>query len=104
MKIASAMVVLVGVCGAASAECRLDKVIGYTLLEKTSVRATFEGCEHDRLIEFDNGTTLRCAEYSYHYAYRPDSYIFAKKIAYSGRDWIDVKVCIDGEFFDMRPR
>ena len=38
---------------------------------KTNVAGTFEGCNFDVRINFDNGLIFACQTYKYHYAYRP---------------------------------
>lgn len=39
---------------------------------KTKVDGAFEGCEHDKIIPFENGLAFECREYGYKYAYRAD--------------------------------
>jgi hypothetical protein len=41
----------------------------------------------------DDSVGLRCSDYNYDYAYRPDAYIFTSGMS--------IKVCIDGELMDM---
>ena len=89
---------------AARAECDLDDVVGYTLVEKKTVdrwvdederEDGFSGCSHGRLIIFTDNTAVVCAEYGYQYAYRPDAYIFT--------DGSDLKMCVDDDLYDVRP-
>ena len=88
----------------ALAECDLDDVVGYTLLASKTIEGRidegqreddFEGCDFDRIIVFTDGTGVRCATYSYSYAYRPDAYIFSNGIS--------MKMCVDDEYYDVRP-
>ena len=76
---------------------------GWTVAAVTTVRGDFEGCDHDKLIRFDNGWLLTCAEYSYSYSYRPDAVIFVKAIDFRGRSYWMVKALIDDEFYEMEP-
>lgn len=100
-----AFLVAASLCAQPALSCdELDEVVGYTLVAHTNVRGSFEGCDHDKLIEFDNGWILRCSEYGYSYAYHPDAFIFAKRITYQGRTLTILKVCIDDEMYDMRER
>ena len=88
----------------ALAACDLDRVVGYTLAARKTVVAKIEndqredgftGCSYNRILVFDDNTGLRCAEYNYHYAYRPEAFIFVN--SYS------IKACIDGEMMDLQP-
>jgi len=88
----------------AFAACRLNRVVGYTLVAAKTVVAKiengnredgFSGCSYGRILVFDDNTGLRCAEYNYEYAYRPDAFIFIR----GG----DIKVCIEGYLYDMNP-
>ena len=87
----------------AFAECDLDDVVGYTLVDKKTVVGYIEdgkredgytGCSYGRILVFQDGTGVSCADYNYDYAYRPDAYIFM-----SGSS---IKVCIDDEMIDVR--
>jgi hypothetical protein len=90
-------------CANANWESELRRLKGYTLLEVATVtgsidrdgkrKDSFEGCEHGRKIIFDYNKTLTCNTYSYHYAYRPDAFIFVKN-----GDFIMI---IDGDSYDM---
>ncbi len=39
---------------------------------KTNVADTFEGCDYNKKIFFDNGLVFECRTYSYTYSYRPE--------------------------------
>lgn len=86
------------------ARCQLDRLVGYTLAAKKTVVAYIEdgkridgfiGCTYGRILVFDDNTGVRCAEYSYNYAYRPDAFIFLRGSS--------IKACIDDQFFDVAP-
>jgi hypothetical protein len=52
-----------------------EKISGVILdgsVRRTKVSDTFEGCDYDKRIEFDNGLVFVCQSYGYAYAYRPD--------------------------------
>ena len=55
----------------ASCDRALRRMEGWTIVKVTQIRGTFEGCESDRLIEFVDGTTLRCSSFGYQYGYMP---------------------------------
>jgi hypothetical protein len=83
------------------ASCSWDRVIGYTLVAKKTVAASiqddkredeFSGCEFNRILVFDDNTGIRCTGYAYHYAYRPDAYLFVSTTR--------IMACIDGEWFE----
>lgn len=82
----------------------LKDLEGWTIVAVRTVDGTFEGCDHDKLIEFTDGTELRCGEYGYHYAYRPEAVIFAKSSEFGGESYVAVKMMVEDEVFDMRGR
>ena len=68
---------------------------GYGVIDETSVADDdFDGCDHGKVIAFDNGLKFKCSEYNYHYSYNPDVYIL-KHVQYN-----DYKVVIDNEKFE----
>jgi hypothetical protein len=89
----------------AFADCKLDYLIGYTLIASKTIdgyveqgkrKDDFEGCDFDRIIVFDDNTGVRCTSYSYSYSYRPTAYIFSH-----GRGLM--KMCVEGEMYDIAP-
>lgn len=56
---------------------------------------SFEGCEFDRIIIFDDSKALVCATYSYSYSYRPQAAILVKGSSF--------KMMIGDQAYDMRP-
>ena len=95
----------------------LNKIIGYIVVGKKTIigyiddkknkkeETSFNGCDYDRLILFDDQRVLRCRSYGYSYAYRPNAFLFAKVSslnsgtrAVTGADW---KMCVDGDLYDM---
>src|SRR5437868_15321428 len=88
----------------AEASCRLDQVIGYTLVAQKTVVAKiqddkredgFTGCSYGRILVFEDHTGVRCQSYSYSYAYRPDAFIFLRGSS--------LRICIEDEWYDASP-
>jgi len=44
---------------------------GFILFKRTRVTGVFEGCEKNRDIPFDGGTSFSCSETNHHMAYQP---------------------------------
>ena len=55
---------------------------------------SFEGCDFERKIVFQDNTYLTCASYQYHYAYRPEATLLVRN-----NSWI---MLVDGESFEMK--
>lgn len=93
------------VCGAAqsAAGCDgLEEVVGFTLVAATRVQGEFNGCEFDRLVEFENGLALRCSEQRPTEARQPPAYVFLRQIGLEGNTLSLLKVCIAGHIYNMR--
>ena len=86
------------------ADCDLGDVVGYTLIAQKTVSGfvdlkkqkrsdNYEGCDYDRVLLFNDGSGVKCTSYSYHYAYNPDAFIFARGNI--------MKACIDDDFVDV---
>jgi hypothetical protein len=84
------------------AACNLDRVVGYTLIAKKTIVAfvqddkredSFSGCQFGRILVFDDNTGVRCTDYNYTYAYRPEAFLFANSS--------DMKMCVEGEWFEV---
>lgn len=82
----------------------LEDYIGYTIAAKKTVVGwvdegrekkgeAFEGCQHGRVIIFDDRTYLKCAEYGYQYAYRPEAVLLVR----SGR----IVMIVEDDAYDM---
>jgi hypothetical protein len=67
------------------------------------VDGEFNGCEHGKRIKLQNGSVFACAEYSYTYSYSPDVIVLGKQANLGGRQFIMIKLLIEGEVFDMSP-
>lgn len=82
----------------------LRRLIGYTIIDSKTIAGwydedgkkgdSFEGCDYGRTIVFTDNHVLTCAEYGYHYSYRPMAIILAKGSSY--------KMIVDDEIYDMR--
>lgn len=82
----------------------LSQFVGYTIIGSFTVTGwqdrdgkksdSFEGCEFDRTIIFDDSKTLRCATYSYSYSYRPKAVILSNGTSF--------KMIVGSNAYDMR--
>lgn len=91
---------------------KLSKLAGYVILDAKTIKAwyddggksggSFEGCEHGRVIVFDDNKVLTCSQYGYQYAYRPTAIILAKPITYQNSTFYDYKMAVEDEIYDMR--
>lgn len=89
----------------AIAGCRIDisHYVGWQIIysgtvtgyidDKGKEQDEFEGCEYGRVLIIDYAKSVKCAEYNYAYAYRPDIVILANGSS--------MKACIDGEMYDV---
>ena len=109
--IVSFMLLLTNIASADSISVsKLSKVVGYTVLEVTQARGSFDGADYGKPIALDNGWIFEFREYGYSYAYRPDVVVFAKRVSDeelrrsglkpSATPMILYKLLIDGEFYD----
>ncbi len=83
---------------------QLSHLIGYTIIASKTVFGyldnnskkddSFEGCNYDRVIIFDDNKTLTCAEYGYQYAYRPTAIIISNGSSF--------KMIVGNDVYDMR--
>ena len=81
----------------------LSRLEGWTIVKAGSINGTFNGCDFDKLIEFTDGTALRCSSYGYQYAYMPDAIVLAKTVTIQGSSATMVKMLVEGELSDMQP-
>lgn len=82
----------------------LRNFVGYTVLASMTITGwqdakgkrgdSFEGCDYDRVIVFDDSKVLTCTGYSYSYSYRPDAVILVKGSSF--------KMIVGSEVYDMR--
>ena len=88
----------------------LSMLEGYTVVKVTTISGRidkgkreddFNGCDFDRTILFDDGSSLRCSSYSYTYSYRPRAAIFAKAMSHQGQNFYSVKMLVGSTIYDM---
>lgn len=82
---------------------KLREVEGWTIISVTQVDGKFLGCDYDRVIKFQDGTSYKCAGYGYEVEYEPDAVIFGKSMKFQGKNFVDFKALIEGEFYAMKP-
>lgn len=88
----------------AEASDSLSGLEGYTIVLSSTVSGykdangkredSFNGCEFDRIIIFDNRKILTCATYSYTYSYRPTAIVFSNGSSF--------KMLVGNTLYDMR--
>ena len=81
----------------------LRRMEGWTIVKVTTVNGTFEGCDFNRIIQFLDGTGVRCSSYGYQYAYMPDAILFGKSSSISGRSFTMLRLLVEGEMYDIEP-
>lgn len=99
----SALAGIVALPGPAQAldDWALSQLKGWTVIEASPVKGTFDGCDYDKPIALDSGWILFCQSYGYSYAYRPTAVVFGRGIAANSVS--QVKALINGELYDMQP-
>ncbi len=84
---------------------KLDRYVGYTILESKTVKGwisddgkkrgtDFSGCEYGRQIIFTDNTYVTCSSYGYAYAYYAKAIILVKRSSYImivGDDVYDIR-------------
>lgn len=83
---------------------QLGKFVGYTIIASKTIAGyqdgngqkgdSFEGCNFDRVIIFDDNKILTCAGYGYQYAYRPTAIILSNGSSF--------KMIVGNDVYDMR--
>jgi hypothetical protein len=89
---------------------KLSDLEGYYLIkvktidgwvDKGKKDSDFEGCDWDRVIIFDDGTTATCRTYSYSYSYRPKAALFGKPMSHNGTNFYSIKMLVGSDIYDM---
>lgn len=100
-----AAIVFLAFANSASADLayKLSSLTGYTVAASLTITGwkdsngkkgdSFEGCDFDRVIIFDDSKILRCATYNYTYSYRPTAVILVRNGTY--------KMIVEDEVYDM---
>ncbi len=109
-----AALLLLATCGAAHADTAdvLGRYVGYTIVGSKTIagyvdkegnrKSDFQGCDFNRTILFDDGTTLQCSTYGYHYAFRPTAIILMKSMSISGKNYGAIVMVVESESYDMQ--
>jgi len=81
----------------------LMNLVGYTIIGNKKITGwydnngkrgdSFEGCDYNRVIVFDNNKVLTCRGYRYHYAYRPTAIILSNGYSF--------KMIVGDDVYDM---
>ena len=81
----------------------LRELVGYTLVEITSVPGEFEGADYDKVVKLSNGMFFEFTTYSYSYSYAPDVAIFARKLELKqqSRTLIVYKLVVEDEIYEV---
>jgi hypothetical protein len=82
----------------------LGRFVGYTIIASKTVVGyqdknakksdSFEGCDYDRVIVFDDNKILTCTGYGYQYSYRPTAIILSNGSSF--------KMIVGNNVYDMR--
>ena len=82
----------------------LGGLVGFTMVEVTSLAGTFEGGPdyYGRVVRLSNGWVFDCQSYLYNYSHKPGVAVFAKKAdyRYRGREVVFYKLVIDDKIYD----
>ena len=83
---------------------QLGRLVGYKIIASKTIASyqdkngqkddSFEGCDYDRVIIFDDDRILTCAGYGYQYEYRPTAIILSNGNSF--------KMLVGSEIYDMR--
>ncbi|OYY93200.1 MAG: hypothetical protein B7Y41_12815 [Hydrogenophilales bacterium 28-61-23] len=83
---------------------QLGRLVGYTIIASKTISGyqdkngkgadSFEGCDYDRVIIFDDDKILTCEAYGYQYSYRPTAIILSNGPSF--------KMIVGNDIYDMR--
>ena len=80
---------------------KVKTIDGWMDKDKKQKKSGFEGCDWDRVIIFDDGTTATCRTYSYSYSSRPKAALFVKPMTHNGTNFFSIKLLVDSNIYDM---
>ena len=80
---------------------KVKKIDGWMDKDKNQKKSGFEGCDWDRVIVFDDGSTATCRTYSYSYSYRPKAALFVKPMTHNGTSFVSIKMLVGSNIYDM---
>lgn len=99
-------------CSRADMADILGQFTGYTIVAVKTVAGyidedgkrsdDFEGCDFNRKILFDDGTSLTCSSYSYEYEYRPEAVILEKATQAGGRTLGQIVMVVSDDSYEMQ--
>lgn len=68
---------------------------GYVIVDVKKISGSFNGCEYDKKIIFEDDTYLTCSGYGYQYVFNPKAVILVNK-------YNSIKMYVDGTIYDMQ--
>jgi hypothetical protein len=80
---------------------KVKAIDGWMDKDKKEKKSGFEGCDWDRVIIFDDGTTATCRTYSYTYSYRPKAALFVKPMTLNGTNFLSIRMLVGSNIYDM---
>lgn len=80
---------------------KVTTIDGWIDKDKKQKKTGFEGCDWDRVIIFDDGTTATCRTYGYSYSYRPKAALFVKPMTHNGTSFFSIKMLVGSDIYDM---
>lgn len=80
---------------------KVKTIVGWIDKDKKEKKSGFEGCDWDRIIIFDDGTTATCRTYSYTYSYSPKAALFVKPMTHNGTNFFSIKMLVGSVIYDM---
>ena len=80
---------------------KVKTIDGWMDKDKNQKKSGFEGCDWDRVIIFDDGTTATCRTYSYSYSYRPKAALFVTPMTHNGTSFVSIKMLVGSNIYDM---
>lgn len=80
---------------------KVKTIDGWMDKDRKEKKSGFDGCDWDRVIIFDDGTTATCRTYSYTYSYRPKAALFAKPMTHNGTNFFSIKMLVGSNIYDM---
>ena len=111
---AASVLAIIAAAAQAGAADVLSDFVGYTVIASKTIdsfadrgkekKDGFEGCDHDRVIIFTDGTAVTCRTYSYTYSYRPTAVILGQQVNYQGKQLTLLKMVVGDTAYDITGR
>jgi hypothetical protein len=80
---------------------KVTTIDGWVDKDEKQKKSGFEGCDWDRVIIFEDGTTATCRTYGYSYSYRPKAALFVKPMTHNGTNFFSIKMLVGSDIYDM---